>query len=182
MVGYVTSAIAKALRAWTPLTDIGIIPVFASGADAAVENVPIPAIAVHVSGEESHGNTYIGGGIRQYFELCLHVIIPVVNYTFSPDNNKQAGLLDISDEAIWCMEKSDVLDVVKREHDLNMQYSLTETYQTYATKGAQSVLADVHKIVYKCDVELDPRGHDYNEYVKLIKVIADNGINKIIIE
>lgn len=182
MVGYVTDAVAKALRAWQPLKDMNIIPVFATGGTALVENTPIPCVAIHVFGDEGRGNTYIGGGIRQFFDLSLFTIIPIHNYTFSPDGGKQAEMLDISDEVIRCIELTNLLDDVKQAHDLNLQFDRMETEQTYAHKGAESITVDVHKVVYRGDVQFNMKDESYNRYVELLKVIADNGINKTIIQ
>ena len=72
MVGYVSFAVANALRKWQPLTKKGMIPVFATDGTGVVVDTPIPAIALYVQGEDGNRNTYLGGGIRFYFELnCI---------------------------------------------------------------------------------------------------------------
>lgn len=156
MVGYVTNAVAKALKNWDALKDANIIPIRATGGESVVVNTPLPAIAVHLNGEDGEGNTFLGGGIRQYFELALHYLLPITNYTFSADNDKQSEMLDLSDEIIRCIECSTELNNVKEKHDLNLQFDRFETDTTYATQGATSVMIDVHKIVYKGSVNFDP--------------------------
>lgn len=183
MVGYVSFAVANALRNWQPLTTKGLIPVFATDSTGVVVDTPIPAIALHISGEDGYGNTFLGGGIRFYFELQLHCIIPLTNYTFSADNNTQSDMLDISEEIVTCMEHSEDLNDVKVKHDLNLQFDRMETYQTYATNNAISVAVDVHKIVYKGSVEFKPNfsGDKYLYELKRVE-IDNNKINKIVIE
>lgn len=157
MVGYVSEAVAKALKNWKPLADAGIIPIRATGGTTVLENIPLPSIGLHVIGDDGEGNTFFGGGIRQYFELILYVLLPITNYTFSPDDGAQAEQLDISDDVIRCMEQSKDLDYIKQRHDFNIQYDRMDTDQTYGTQGAMSVVVDVHKIVYKGSVEFDPK-------------------------
>lgn len=155
MVGYVTNAVAEALKKWQPLREANIIPVMATSGDSVVVNTPIPAVVVNVTGEDGEGNTYLGGGIRQYFELSLHCLLPITNYTFSVDNNKQSELLDLSDEVIRCIERTTELNRVKVVHDLNLQFDRMETDTTYATQGSMSVTVDVHRVVYKGSVRFD---------------------------
>lgn len=182
MVGYVSEAVAQALRTWKPLKKLNIIPVRATDGMSVVVNTPIPAIAVHVSGEDGSGNTYFGGGIRFYFELQLHVIIPLTNYTFTPDGGKQTELLDSSEDVVRCVEQSELLLDVKRRHDLNLQFDRLETYSTYATQNAMSVAVEVHKVVYKGDVEFVPYPEGDPWYKELKRVEIDNGVNKSVIE
>lgn len=156
MVGYVINAVAKALKFWPALKDADLIPVMATDGSSVVVNTPLPAIAIHVLGEDGEGNVFLGGGIRQYFELQLYCLFPITNYTFSPDGGAQSRLLDLSDEVIRCIERSNVLDEVKVQHDLNLQFDRMETDSTYATSGATSVTIDVHRVIYKGSVRFDP--------------------------
>lgn len=171
MVGYVTNAVAKALKNWDTLKASNIIPIRATGGESVVVNTPLPAIAVHVNGEEGEGNTYLGGGIRLYFELALHYLLPVTNYTFSADNAKQTELLDLSDEIIRCIENTTDLDAVKVEHDLNLQFDRLETDTTYATQGSTSTVVDIHKIVYKGSVRLDLRRPKQDVVLETVNII-----------
>lgn len=155
MVGYVSQAIANALKKWQPLAMTNIIPVRATDGTTVVVNTPLPAIAVHVVGDDGEGNTFFGGGIRQYFEICLYYLLPVTNYTFSADGGAQSELLDLSDEIIRCMEQTSELDEIKVEHDFNIQFDRMDTETTYATQGVNSVTVDVHKVVYKGSVAFD---------------------------
>ena len=155
MVGYVQEAIAQALRKWEPLKVANVMPVRSVDGVSTIVNTPLPAVVVHINGIDGEGNTYLGDGIRQYFELELLYLCDVPNYTFSDDGGLQAKRLDLSDEVIRCIELTTELDEVKRKHDLNMQFDRMDTETTYGTKGALSVTVDVHRIVYKCDVELD---------------------------
>lgn len=181
MVGYISEVVAKALREWEPLKSMGVIPIRATNGVSVVVEAPLPAIAVHVFGTEGHGNTYLGGGIRQYFDLALHYIVPVADFTFTSKGTMQAKQLDLSDEIIRCMELSDVLLPVKQSHDWNVQYDSMTTDTTYATKGTNSIACDVHVVTYKCDVEFDLKDEDYNKYVLLEKVIIDNTVNLSIV-
>ena len=76
MVGYVTDAVATALKNWSALATANVIPLRAAAGDSVVIDTPIPAIVVHVFVDENDGNTFIGGGIRHYFRLELHYIAP----------------------------------------------------------------------------------------------------------
>ena len=67
MVGYVSSAVATALRDWKALKDANIIPIRATDGASVAVNTPLPAIAVHINGEEGEGGVFLGGGMRQYF-------------------------------------------------------------------------------------------------------------------
>lgn len=156
MIGYVTDAIANALKTWKPLQEANVIPIRATDGMSAVVNTPLPAVAVHISGDTGEGNTFIGGGIRQYFEIALYVLLPVVNYTFSPDRGTQANVLDLSDEVIRCMERTSAFSDIQKRHDFNIQYDRTELDETYGTQGANSVVVDIHKIIYKGSVAFDP--------------------------
>lgn len=155
MIGYVSNAVANALRKWTALKGANVLSVYATDGMSTVVNTPLPAIAIHVIGEDGEGNTFFGGGIRQYFEISLYCLLPITNYTFSVDNNKQADLLDMSDEVIRCMERTTELDKVRMEHDFNIQFDRMETETTYGTQGANSVVVDVHKVIYKGSVAFD---------------------------
>lgn len=156
MVGYISDALATALSGWPELKQANIMPVRATDGANVVVNTTLPAIAVQVNGVDGEGNTYLGGGIRQYFEIVLHVILPVTNYTFSRDKGAQANTLDISDDVIRCMERTTLLDEVKQKHDLNMQFDRMETDTTYGTKGATNICVDVHRVIYKADVQFNP--------------------------
>lgn len=183
MVGYISEIIAKALREWPKLKRLGVLPVRATEGDSVVVNTPLPAIAVHVFGEDSHGNTYIGGGIRLYFELSLYVMIPLTDISFSSENGKQTELLDLSEEVIRCIERSDVLYETKVKHDLNLQFDRMETNSTYAFRNDTSIAIDVHRVTFKGDVEFIPDLLDDGGGVPLKRVeIDNNGINKTIIE
>jgi hypothetical protein len=183
MVGYVQDAVANALSNWDALKAANIMPVRATDGASVVVNTPLPAIAVHINGTDGQGNTYFGGGIRQYFELTLHVLLPVTNYTFSKDKGLQAAMLDLSDDVIRCMEQTRLLDELKSKHDFNMQFDRMETDTTYGTQGSLSVAVDVHKVIYNCDVEFDPKDEAFKRYAELKKVIMDNnGINESIIQ
>ena len=155
MVGYITKAVADAIRKWPALKDADIIPVFATDGSSVVVNTPLPAVVIHVLGEDGEGNVFLGGGIRQYFELQLYCLFPITNYTFSPDNDAQSKLLDLSDEVIRCVERSTVLENVKLVHDLNLQFDRMETDSTYASAGATSVSVDIHRVIYKGSVRFD---------------------------
>lgn len=155
MVGYISEAVAKAIRDWPALKKYNVIPIRATEGDSVTVNTPLPAIAIHVMGDEGEGNTFFGGGIRQYFELQLYCLLPAPNYTFTFDKGAQANMLDLSDEALRCMERTTKLDELKLEHDLNLQFDRVETDQTYATTGANTVTVDVHKIIYKGSVDFD---------------------------
>ena len=169
MVGLVQEAVANALRNWDTLKSANVMPVRSTGGDSVVVNTPLPAIAVHVVGVEGEGYAF-GRGIRQYFELTLHVLIEVNNFTFSKDGGAQAKALDLSDEVIRCMENSRLLDNLKQTRDFNRQYNRMETETTYGTKGALSVLVDVHKVVYSCDIDLDTSQKAFTDSVELKKI------------
>ena len=156
MIGYVSNAVAQALREWPALKQANIFPVRATDGTTAVVNTPLPAIAIHVMGDDGEGNTFIGGGIRQYFDLCLYYLLPVTNYTFSFDNNAQSELLDLSDEIIRCMENTIAFDTIRAEQDFSIQFDRMDTDTTYGTQGVNSVTVDVHKIVYRGSVRFDP--------------------------
>lgn len=176
MVGYVSSEVAKALKEWQPLKDANVYPTRAAEGATVVIDTPLPCIVVHVYGNDGEGNTYIGGGIRQYFELSLLVLTPLTNYTFSPDGGLQANTLDLSDEVIRCMENTELLNYLKQTHDFNAQFDRFESDTTYATNGANSVTVDVHRVVYKCDVEFDAKDDKYKQYAILQRV--DGTINE----
>lgn len=183
MVGYISFAVANALRNWQPLKKVNMLPVFATDGVNVVVDTPIPAVAIHVSGDDGYGNTYFGGGIRFYFELQLHVILPINNYTFSKDGGAQSDLLDSSEEVVRCVERSELLGTIKQKHDFNIQFDRMDTYQTYATQGANSVAVDIHKVVYKGSVEFVPNPDEDPDYVELKRVeIDNNGVNTSIIE
>lgn len=59
MVGYVSEAVAKALKNWKPLADAGIIPIRATGGTTVLENIPLPSIGLHVIGDDGEGNTFL---------------------------------------------------------------------------------------------------------------------------
>ena len=44
MVGYVSEAVAKALKNWKPLADAGIIQILATGGATELEHIPLPSI------------------------------------------------------------------------------------------------------------------------------------------
>lgn len=183
MVGYVQESIAYALKRWDALKDANVMPVRSVDGASVVVNTPLPCIVIHINGTEGEGNTYFGGGIRQYFDLELWYICDVPNYTFSKDDFIQAKKLDLSDDIIRCMELTKDLDELKVRHDFNWQFDRMETESTYGTKGSLAVTVDVHKIIYKCDVEFDLKDEAYNRYVTLKRVeIDNNGINKSVIE
>lgn len=156
MVGYVSNAVANALQKWQPLADANIMTVLATDGTTVIVDTPLPAIAIHVIGDDGEGNPFFGGGIRQYFELCLYCLLPITNYTFSADGGAQSNLLDISDEVIRCMERTTELEAIKQKYDFNIQFDRMDTETTYGTNGVNSVVVDVHKVVYKGSVEFDP--------------------------
>lgn len=176
MVGYVSEAVAEAIRSWPALKKYNVVPIRATEGDSVTVNTPLPAIAIHVMGDEGEGNTFFGGGIRQYFELQLYCLLPAPNYTFTFDKGAQADMLDLSDEAIRCLERTDKLDKLKIKHDLNLQFDRMETDTTYATTGANTVTIDVHKVMYKGSVEFDP----YND--KETRPTTDVTLEKVEIE
>lgn len=182
MVGYIQAAVAKALQDWEVLQTANIMPVRANEGNSVVINTPLPAVVVHVLGTDGDGNTFIGGGIRQFFDLELWTLIDVPNYTFSPDKGLQAEKLDVSDDVIRCVEHPDFMTDVKQVHDLSMQFDRMETETTHGTKGALSVTIDIHKVIYNCSVEFDPKDEDYKRYADLILIeIDNNGVNQSII-
>ena len=149
MVGYLGAAVAAALRQWPALKQANIFPTRAAEGTTVVVDTPLPAIVIHVIGTddpEDEGGIAFGGGIRFYFNLFMYVLLPVTNVSYSPDGGKQADLLDMSEEVVRCIEQTDVLNEVKQQHDT-----------TYGTRGAESVLVDVHKVSYKGSVSFDPR-------------------------
>lgn len=155
MIGYVTDAVANALKTWPALNRANIIPLRSADGDSVVIDTPLPSIIVRVVADDSEGNTFIGGGIRHYIQLELHCLLPVINYTFSHDGGAQAQMLDLSDEAIRCMERTDALDYIKSHNDFSVQFDKMETSTTYGTSGANTVVVDVHKVVYKGSVDFD---------------------------
>jgi hypothetical protein len=160
MIGYVSDAVANALKGWDTLKDANVMPVFSTDGTTVVVNTPLPAVAIHVIGDDGEGNTYFGGGIRQYFELTLYVLLPLTNYTFSRDGGTQSKMLDISDDVIRCMEQSKEFDAIKQGHDFNIQFDRMDTERTYGSQGSLSVVVDVHKVVYKGSVAFDPKNAD----------------------
>ena len=154
MVGYISNAVADAIRNWPVLKKYNVVPIRATEGDSVAVNTPLPAVAIHVVGDDGEGNTFFSGGIRLYFELQLYCLLPAPNYSFTFDRGAQADMLDLSDEAIRCIESTKELDVIKLKHDLNLQFDRIETDTTYATSGANTVTVDVHKVIYKGSVEL----------------------------
>ena len=109
-------------------------------------------------------------------------MLPLVNFTFSPDKGKQAETLDISDDVIRCIEQTTLLDDVKQKHDLSLQFDRVDTETTYGTQGANSVVVDIHKVVYKGSVAFDPRDEAFNKYVSLVAVETELTDTNITIE
>jgi len=182
MVGYIQEAVAKALSNWTALKNANVMPIRATDGSSVVVNTPLPAVVVHVVGTDGDGNTFIGGGIRQYFDLELWVLIDVPNYTFSKDNGLQSAKLDVSDDVIRCVEHPDFIKTEKQLHDLNMQFDRMETETTYGTKGSLNVTVDIHKIIYNCSVLFNPEDAAYNAYADLLRIEVDNnGVNESIL-
>lgn len=178
MVGYIQQAVAEALQSWEALQTANVMPVRANDGDSVVINTPLPAVIVHVVGTEGDGNTYIGGGIRQYFDLELWVLIDVPNYTFSKDSSLQANKLDVSDDVIRCVEHPDFLSAEKLAHDLIMQFDRMETESTQGARGSMNITIDVHKVIYSCSVEFDPQDTSYKAYADLLLIdIDNNGVN-----
>lgn len=178
MVGYIQDAVAKALSNWTALKNANLLPVRANEGDSVVINTTLPAVVIHVVGKEGDGNTFIGGSIRQFFDLELWTIIDVPNYSFSNDRGLQASKLDVSDDVIRCAEHPDFLINEKRAHDLSMQFDRMETETSYASKGALIITVDIHKVIYSCSVEFNPQDELYNAYADLLRIEVDNnGIN-----
>lgn len=183
MVGYIQDAVAKAIQNWPTLKTANVMPVRANEGNSVVINTPLPAVIIHVVGTEGDGNTFIGGGIRQFFDLELWTLIDVPNYSFSQDRGLQAAKLDISDDVIRCAEHPDFLAAEKSAHDLNMMFDRMETETTYGTKGALNVTIDIHKVIYTCSVNFDLKDAAYNQYVELLRMEVDNnGVNQTIIE
>lgn len=183
MVGYIQDAVAKAIQDWDTLKAANVMPVRANEGNSVVINTPLPAVIVHVLGTDGDGNTFIGGGIRQFFDLELWVLIDIPNYTFTKDNGVQAANLDISDDVIRCVEHPDFLSDEKQTHDLSMQFDRMETETTYGTKGSLNVTVDVHKVIYNCSVDFDPQDEAYKRYADLVRIEIDNNdVNESIIE
>jgi len=183
MVGYIQEAVALAIRDWLPLKNANVMPVRANEGDSVVVNTPLPAVVLHVVGTEGDGGIFIGGQIRQSFDLELWVLLDVPNYTFSKDKGLQAAKLDISDEVIRCVEHPNFLLDVKQEHDLNMQFNRMETDTTYGSRESLNVTVDIHKIIYSCSVDFDLKNEEYLRYALLKRIEVDNdGINQSVIE
>lgn len=183
MVGYIQDAVAAALKEWPALKAANIVPVRPNEGDSIVVNTSLPAIIVHVVGEDGDGNTFIGGGIRQHFMLELWTLIDIPNYSFSNDGGVQAKKLDVSDDVIRCVEHPDFVKDVKQVHDLHMHYDHMATETTHGSKGSLAVTIDAHKVIYKCSVQFDPQDEAYNAYADLIRIEVDNnGVNESIIE
>jgi len=177
MIGYLQDGIAKALKAYEPLKLANIEPIRAIEGDSAVINTPLPAIVIHIIGVDGEGNTFIGGGIRQYYSVQLWVLNVVTNFTFTKDNGLQAKMLDISDEVIRCIENTTLLDTIKQTVDLQMQFDRIESDVTYGSKGAQAVTVDVQKIIYECSVEFNRFPADYVSDANLDAVEINNNVN-----
>ena len=173
MVGYIQEAVATALRAWSALKTANVVPVRPNEGPTVIVNTTLPAVIINVVGKEGEGNEFVGGGIRQYFDLELWVIIGVPNYSFSKDGGLQAQNLDISDDVIRCVEHPEFLIDIKRNNDLNMRFDRMETETTFATKNALSLTVDIHKVIYDCSVEFDPQDSAYNGTAVLDKVQID---------
>lgn len=182
MVGYIQDAVAKALSDWATLKTANVMPVRANEGNSVVINTPLPAVIIHIVGTDGDGNTFIGGGIRQYFDLELWTLIDVPNYSFSPDRGLQATKLDVSDDVIRCVEHPNFLSNIKQVHDLNMQFDRMETETTYGTKGSINVTVDIHKVIYNCSVYFNPLDAEYNAWVELERIeIDNNGVNNTIL-
>ena len=179
MVGYIQDAVAKALREWDALKAANVMPVRANESNSVVVNTSLPAIIIHVVGTDGEGGTFIGGEIRQYFDLELWVLLDVPNFTFSKDNGLQAAKLDLSDDVIRCVEHPDFLYDLKNVHDLNMQFDRMDTETTYGSRESLSVTVDIHKVVYNCSVRFNPKDEGYKRFAEVEQIdIYNNGINK----
>lgn len=181
MVGYISETIARALKSWDALRDANVSVVRPTDGTSVVVNTPLPAIIVHVNGTEGEGNTFIGGGIRFYFEIGLYYVVNVTNFTFTADNHKQAELLDLSEEIVRCMERSPEFKEICERHDFSIQFDRFDSETTYATSGVNSVTVDVHKIMYNGSVEFDPFGKDkgFNEVtLKKVNIETNESIEK----
>lgn len=179
MVGYVQTAVADAIRNWLPLKEKGVSPILAVQGENIVTDTQLPAILVHVFGTDGQGNTYIGGEIRLYFELSLHMVTQITNSSFTPDKGLQAKAFDLSEEVIRCIERSDKLQNVRLEHDMSLQFDRMTTYSTYAYGKTNSVPVDVHQIVYNGSVEF--KVGDTNGYPLEVVDINNNDINHVIL-
>ena len=163
MVGYISNAVANAIKNWPALRAANIVPILATDGDSVAINTSLPAVAVHVltgDGAGDHG-VALGGGIRVSFELALYVMLPILNYSFSPDRGKQAALLDMSDEVLRCMEQTNQFVELERVYDFSIQFDRMEIDKTYGTQGANTVAVDVHKVIYQGSVQFDPRDDRY---------------------
>jgi hypothetical protein len=182
MVGYIQEAVAKALRDWPTLKAANVVPVRAAESNQIVINTTLPAVIVHIRGTEGEGGTFIGGAIRQYFDLELWVLLDVPNFSFSHDKGMQAAKLDLSDDVIRCVEHEDFLSALKTQRDLNMQFDRMETETTYGSKESLSITVDVHKVIYNCSVAFDLKDGSDLLFADLDGIVVDNdGINETII-
>lgn len=186
MIGIISYNVGQALREWPGLKSDGINVSITRATDntISIENIDLPLVVVHIRGEEGAGNTYIGGGIRLYFELALYYISVTHDYSMS---NKLTGVdvevLDRSLEVMRCMERTTLLDDIKNRFDFNFQFDRKEDEQTHALTGPTTIPADIQKIVYKCDVEFNPYNEEDVEWVRLKRIELDNnGIAITIIE
>lgn len=157
MEGYITTAVAKALKAWEPLKGANVFVVNAIEGDSVVVNTTPPAVAVHVRENNDLPSSQIGGQIRQRFDLALFCILPLTNYTFSPDSGLQAKMLDITDEVLRCMEMFRLHPGdTQIGHDWNLIYGRTEHDTAYGTgTSGLSIVCRIHKLIYECSVEFD---------------------------
>lgn len=165
MVGYISDAVATAIKSWQKLQTVGIVPVRATESTTMIVDTALPAIVVQVMGDNGEGNVFIGGSIRQYFDLILYVLTPVNNYSFTMDGGFQAKMLDLSDEVIRCMERTTAFDELRTEHDFNIQFDRMDTETTYGTRGSNTVTVEVHKVVYKGSVNFEVGSDEVTEVV-----------------
>lgn len=171
MVGYISEAVANALREWPELKAANIFPVRATDDGFAIVDTPtLPAIAVYIRGKEGKDAPALGGLIRLYFDLELHYICGIPNKFFTQDGGAQAKELDRSEEVIRCMERTQLLLPVAQEHGFQYQFNSLVTEPNTVTKAGVAYTVEVHKVTYDCHVLLKYYDTD-KDYVKLEDII-----------
>lgn len=165
MIGTLTDTFVAALREAPVVTENGVNVSVMNDEGQGLVNTPLPAVVVHVR-NSNKPTVFIRGGICDWFDVSLNVLVDFDNYSVTPDGGIQTKMRNMAYEIRRYIEKvkrGPLFSTLIDEYDFFPLYRGIETYQTAAFVGTVGKDIDVFRILYQCTA-LDKQNLE-DEYV-----------------
>lgn len=151
MFGEVMDIIVKTIRGAKELKPAKLSVIAITTDETQTVNTPLPAVAVAFE-ESMNADVFIGGMIRDRFNIRICVMADLTNFSWSADGGEQAKLLSLAHSVRNVIEKAKATKAYSElyaKYDFYPLYKGFRTYQRIAMRNDFKKEISVIELVYQ---------------------------------